>query len=261
MYNSDLPTRAELPSSAQLLRSTLTAAFAATALLVTVVLPAEYGLDPTGVGRALGLKQMGDIKMQLQEQAEADAASGTNNPGPRENSLGSREAVLQKAPVEARQAPSQNTSAEAKQDIPSKLAAEAGQTPPLKPSSRESQNAALEAIPPAPATPAKRRDETKFTLQPGEGAEVKASLAKGQTIAYTWTTDGGKINHDTHGEPYAEPNATTSYKKGRGVERDEGTLEAPFDGSHGWFWRNRTDKPVTVTLKTSGYYGEMKRVK
>ena len=29
-------------------------------------------------------------------------------------------------------------------------------------------------------------------------------------------------------------------------------LEAAFDGKHGWFWRNRTDKPVTVTLHTEG---------
>jgi hypothetical protein len=74
MYNTDRPTRAELPSSGQLVRSTLIAAGVAAALLVTVVLPAEYGIDPTGVGRALGLAEMGEIKTQLHEEAEADAA-------------------------------------------------------------------------------------------------------------------------------------------------------------------------------------------
>jgi hypothetical protein len=102
------------------------------------------------------------------------------------------------------------------------------------------------------------------TLQPGEGVEVKASLTKGQKILYSWSTDGGKVNHDTHGEPHGKPDATTSYKKGRGVARDEGTLEAAFDGSHGWFWRNRTDRPVTVTvtlqLQTQGDYAELKRI-
>jgi hypothetical protein len=67
--------------------------------------------------------------------------------------------------------------------------------------------------------------------------------------------------HDTHGEPHSNPNATTSYSKGPGVEKDEGTLTAAFDGSHGWFWRNRTDKPITVTLKTQGDYAEIKRMK
>ncbi|MBP1886504.1 hypothetical protein [Sinorhizobium mexicanum] len=26
--------------------------------------------------------------------------------------------------------------------------------------------------------------------------------------------------------------------------------ELAFDGNHGWFWRNRTSEPATVTLKT-----------
>ena len=75
MYNADLPTRAELPSTKQLVRSTLIALAAAIAILVTAVLPGEYGIDPTGVGRVLGLTQMGEIKMQLAREADADAAA------------------------------------------------------------------------------------------------------------------------------------------------------------------------------------------
>ena len=214
MYNSDTPTRAELPSSGQLLRSTFLAMITAAALLVTVVLPAEYGIDPTGVGQALGLKEMGDIKTQLEQEAAEDAAAEVKSTSPLKGSslwnhlgrwvIGSAQAQI-------------------------KISA--------------------------------RTDETSVTLQPGEGVEVKASLTKGQKIVYSWTTDGGKVNHDTHGEPHSNPNATTSYSKGRGVEKDEGTLTAAFDGSHGWFWRNRTDKPVTVTLKTQGDYAEIKRMK
>src|SRR5688572_21365851 len=74
MYNSDLPTRAELPSSKQLLRSTVIAIVVATLLLVTVVLPSEYGIDPTGVGRVLGLTKMGEIKTALAAEAEQDRA-------------------------------------------------------------------------------------------------------------------------------------------------------------------------------------------
>ena len=43
------------PSSTRLVRATLLAIGVAGVLLVTVVMPAEYGRDPTGVGRALGL--------------------------------------------------------------------------------------------------------------------------------------------------------------------------------------------------------------
>lgn len=68
MYNTDLPNRAELPSSKKLLRSTLLAAITASVLLSTIVLPSEYAIDPTGIGRALGLTQMGEIKMQLAQK-------------------------------------------------------------------------------------------------------------------------------------------------------------------------------------------------
>ena len=73
MYNTDLPNRAELPSSRQLLRSTAIALVAAGALLTTTVLPAEYGIDPTGIGGALGLTQMGQIKTSRSAEAAAAA--------------------------------------------------------------------------------------------------------------------------------------------------------------------------------------------
>lgn len=75
MYNTELLTRAELPSSRQLIRSTLIAAVAAGALLTTAVLPAEYGIDPTGVGSALGLKRMGEIKISLASEAAKETQS------------------------------------------------------------------------------------------------------------------------------------------------------------------------------------------
>jgi hypothetical protein len=39
---------------------------------------------------------------------------------------------------------------------------------------------------------------------------------------------------------------------GTGVASDEGVLVAAFDGKHGWFWRNRTNETLTITLRTSG---------
>lgn len=75
MYNSETPLRAELPTSKQLTRSSVIAAVCAAALLATVVLPAEYGIDPTGIGRVLRMTEMGDIKQQLAAEAAADAAA------------------------------------------------------------------------------------------------------------------------------------------------------------------------------------------
>ncbi len=70
MYNTDMPKRADLPSKGKLIRSTIIAAVAAATLLVTVVLPAEYGVDPTRIGRVLGLTEMGNIKQQLAPEAD-----------------------------------------------------------------------------------------------------------------------------------------------------------------------------------------------
>jgi hypothetical protein len=49
-----------VPSSRRLLVATLVALLAAGVVLVTVVLPAEYGMDPLGTGEALGLMVLSD---------------------------------------------------------------------------------------------------------------------------------------------------------------------------------------------------------
>ena len=87
MYNSDTPLQAELPSSKQLIKSTILAIIAAIVLLFTVVLPAEYGIDPTGVGKLLRLTEMGQVKQQLAEEAAADACLLYTSPSPRDGLL------------------------------------------------------------------------------------------------------------------------------------------------------------------------------
>lgn len=72
MYNTNIPTDRELPSTGKLIKSTVLASITALALLVTVVMPAEYGIDPTGVGKVIGLKKMGEIKMSLAKEAAAE---------------------------------------------------------------------------------------------------------------------------------------------------------------------------------------------
>ena len=70
-----IPAQGDLPSTRTLVRSTLIALVLAAAVLLTVVLPAEYGIDPTRIGRVLGLTQMGEIKVRLAREAAADAAA------------------------------------------------------------------------------------------------------------------------------------------------------------------------------------------
>ncbi len=162
MYNSDSPTRAELPSSKQLLRSTILAAVSAVVLLVAVVLPAEYGVDPTGIGRVLRMTEMGEIKKQLTAEAAADAAA----------------AAAPAAPGQAGGAVGMAT---------------ANATQPSTP--------APAPAPVAVAAPKiEWRDEMPVTLTPGEGTEIKLKMAQGAKVQYSWIVEGGQVNFDTHGD-------------------------------------------------------------
>jgi hypothetical protein len=152
-------------SAARLLRATVLAAAAAAVLLVLVVLPAEYGIDPTGAGRATG---------------------------------------LYRAP-------------------------------------------AAEAAP------------LSVTLEPGEGAEIKAEMNAGERLVFSWTTTGGGVDVDMHGEAVDKAGGDRSYWTGEFQTSGHGALEAPMAGNHGWFWQNLNDGPVTITVKTSGFYRRLFR--
>lgn len=223
MFNSKIPTLNELPSSQQLLRSTVLALIAAIVLLVTVVMPSEYAIDPTGAGRLLGLTQMAEVKLQLAEEAAADAAAP----------VAATPQTLQPVPQAAPQ-PAVATVAEAN-------SAAAGEA--AEPEAKALQH------------------EMSISLAPGQGAEIKLEMRKGAKVNYFWTANGGQLNYDTHGDPYNAPrDFYHGYSKGRATPEDQGILEAAFDGKHGWFWRNRTNQPVTVTLRTEGDYIAIKRV-
>ena len=204
MYNAIKPDPSELPSTGRLLKSTGIAVVVASALLVTVVLPAEYGVDPTRVGSLLGLTEMGRIKMQLAREAEAEASAQ-----------------------------------------------------PASPPSAAAPTTPTTVTPGVASAVAGRTDETVITLAPDEGAEIKLVMEDGAKVTYVWVSSGGRVNFDVHADRPGTP--YHGYGKGSS-QREEGEHVAAFKGSHGWFWRNRTGAPVTITLKTTGAYTEVKRV-
>ena len=77
-HNFDRPLPEDLPSTKQLLLSTLIAFIAAGVVLIATVLPAEYGIDPTGVGKILGLQKMGEIKVQLESEVTLQTSAELN---------------------------------------------------------------------------------------------------------------------------------------------------------------------------------------
>lgn len=198
MTDSQAPSTDKLPSSRQLFQSTIIAVVVATTVLVVAVLPAEYGIDPTGIGAWSGLKNMGDIKVGLeQESAIQDGAAS--------------DAV---------------------------------------------ESAAASRV----AQKVSHTDVVEHTLAPGEAVEFKLEMKEGAVAQYKWSTTGGRLNHDTHGDGSRGSGDFISYKKGRMVVFDQGELVAAFDGFHGWYWRNRDSQAVSVTLEVSGDYVALKRM-
>ena len=94
----------------------------------------------------------------------------------------------------------------------------------------------------------------KITLQPDEGREVKADMRAGDRITYAWSTGGPEVRFELHGEEHGAPaDEYTSYEKGSSAG-EKGDFQAPFDGMHGWYWRNRTSAPVTITVTATGTF-------
>jgi hypothetical protein len=177
------------PTLSQLGKATATALGVATLILLVAVLPAEYGIDLTGIGKALSLTRL-------------NVAPGSAMP-----------------------------------------AGPAATVPMLRQS-----------------TQPWRSDTMRVTLQPGQGAEIKTSMRKGESVVFSWVADGGPVKSDMHGEPHnAKPNQFTTYWKVPVQSEGRGTFSAPFDGIHGWFWRNKNEQAVTITVTVSGFHDKLYR--
>lgn len=248
MYNTDLPQRADLPTKAQLRRSTLIAGLAAVAILTTIVLPAEYAIDPTRIGGVLGLTEMGRIKTQIAAEASrVKAAAAAPAEGREPTATGAQVAELAARLDRIEQgldalrtpAPQAEPAAFVTADVTNSVVTQAEEP---------------KAAPAADGKP--RGDKLVFTLIPGQVAEVKLVMRKGAKAKFAWSSSGA-LNCDLHGDA---PGQKASYQRGRGVAADQGGITAAFDGNHGWFWRNRGTSDVKVTLEASGDYAAMNRL-
>ncbi len=104
-------------------------------------------------------------------------------------------------------------------------------------------------------------DTEEINLSPGMGVEIKYHMEKGGGLIYSWKATG-PVMFEFHGEPDEKPNKDyyDSYELVDKVGKTEshGSFTAPSTGIHGWFWENKGDKAVTVTLHTAGFYDSIK---
>lgn len=236
MHNGNKPNPDELPTSAQLVKSTILAAIAAVVILVTIVLPSEYGIDPTSIGKALGLAEMGEIKTQLHAEAEADRLLELQNSGAvdEQSSLGGGLFGFFIGTAHAHSSEGEWT------DMFSGF---------LKPDDDIEVKPVTEE-----SVEVEWTEQYSVMLTPGEGIEVKLVMEEGAKADFRWVAENGVVNFDLHGDGGGQ---NISYEKGRAVPGAEGVLTAAFTGNHGWFWRNRDGQDVTVTLLVRGDYSEL----
>jgi hypothetical protein len=201
-----------------LFKATVVAALVAAALLMTIVLPAEYGIDPTGVGAKLGLTRLAAVAEPVAAEAGIVASR-------------TPDIVTPAAPSDER-----NTA------MAQKAATAFGAS--------EQQSFAAESVDVSVGTP--RTESMQITLPPGKGVEVKTLLKAGGGFVYRWTADG-EVAIDMHGERTGVKGAWTSYAVENAQRENAGTFVAPFEGSHGWYWLNRGTTPVTVQVQVSGF--------
>ncbi|WP_231499610.1 hypothetical protein [Methylomonas sp. 11b] len=188
MDNSMQDSNPPVQSVKSLTIASLSATFLAGAVLVTAVLPAEYGIDPTGFGEMTGLTSLA-------------SPNKTGSPG-------TTSACAEPAAVSAAQ----------------------------------------------PAAAAQWQDTVKIVVPAGEGLEYKFHLAKGAALEYSWSTNGTALYFDFHGEPQGDKTGYFKSYKETTDSQSSGSLSAPFEGSHGWYWENKSSAPVTVVLNTKGAY-------
>ena len=178
-------------------------------VLVTAVLPAEYGIDPTGIGRALGVTEL-------------------NAPATR--TLEIRDVIGGNETVREVEIPAFNEP-----------------VPLPNPAIHQSED-----------RPIQTRTLT-LTLEAGQETEVKTVLRANKVIVYTWTSEGGPAYCDLHGhDPAAGSEFFVRYREDQeGATLVTGSLVAPFDGEHGWYWVNINEEPIKITLTVTGFFDDV----
>jgi hypothetical protein len=206
-----------------LYRMVASAVLVATLIVVCFVLPAEFRVDPTGVGKATGVIRLAGPKRMTAAEA-GDLSTGT----PSEAGA--------PAPTEATATPP-------------------GSSGPARTSSTHYYDGGYRSdfvdIPLTVAGSAER----------GEELEYKVHMKAGATLAYSWSVAGianpEEFYYDFHGEaPSKDANTegtVVEYRQATGTQ-SHGTLVAPFDGVFGWYLQNQSEKPVVVHQKISGFY-------
>jgi hypothetical protein len=207
------------PSKKRIAKATGIALVVAAILLVTAILPAEYGIDPLGTGKALrltdlaaanGAKPSEKLEKPKTDEPKADEPPATINP------------VL---------TPSPDGSA------PKVDGTFIGQKKGYKIDSREMKLGPNEGI------------EIKYNMKKGGG--LIYSWTASDKLLFEFHGEPNVKPAGKEGTDYYE---TYAIDDKVGADQGHGTFIAPSSGIHGWFWENKSGKDVTLKLVSAGFY-------
>jgi hypothetical protein len=100
-----------------------------------------------------------------------------------------------------------------------------------------------------------REHTVQLKLAPKEGMEFKYRLDLGGGMLYSWTATS-ELYWELHSQPDNGPRGYADFFDINQGTGSHGMYHAPFTGIHGWWWENRSDREVTITLTTAGFYNE-----
>jgi hypothetical protein len=213
-------TESHTPSASSLFRSAFFALLGAVIVTAVFVMPAEYGIDPTGIGTKLGLTDLDAGEPAAEVAAKTESAprlvAGAFPGPPAEEDFDYYEPEVLGDPFS-------------------------------RSHSSEFRTATLE-----------------IALDELEQVEVKAVMKQGDAMVYSWKLiEGDTIYTDFH----ADPLQTDLYPDQYWIRYKEsedpsasGSLVAPFDGNHGWYWMNIEENPVKLVLEVRGYYESLEEI-
>jgi hypothetical protein len=114
----------------------------------------------------------------------------------------------------------------------------------------------------AKVQPARWRTDTINIPVAGSGGELeyKLNMKKGDVVAYAISygklKDSAAMVSEFHGHTPKRADGVGDlmfYSKTDGTAQN-GQLTAPWDGVHGWYLKNSSDRDVVVKLELAGYY-------
>ena len=208
-------------SRKHILVSTMIAAVIATVILFTIILPVEYGIDPTRIGNALGLNAISDAN-----------EAGDNKAVTTIKSSATISAVSDNDPFGIEWFKGRDPYAHAE----------------VNPRSKDYTSNSTAHF---------KNEVIEIPMQADEELEYKFQMQAGQMLLYSWDSGDTEMYFEFHAEPtegdYPE-GYYMSYQIGDGSTAEQGSLVAPFTGNHGWYFLNLTENPATIRLEVSGYY-------